>query len=1492
MASSVLGIPQEEQKTTVLGVSPQMVMPTEREINRDTTLYAAATNTTPDAVEPAVRAGMTSILDQQAEVIVATTLQNQLNQPAVEGEDDPLIQTFQEFQQVSTLSRFVPNSMVAAIRAGVPGARKLATDRLAKLSSMSRLIDKKVGEDTSFYTNFDFVEVMLDPLQVYHESVYKDLVTRTEDLLQRQDITPDQFELEFQGILNEASDSGFFSENNRFHLANFIDALGNGIYGRKQSLNDLLAAADIALIAAPVGGSGALRTTTGLAERGTVGATVKEITNDAVTAAATIGGKEAEQAVDSALTRAVMIDDPDSFAGSLPNHTTLASDRPTYMGGTYLSAPDQQWMRKFTEESRIFNSVKNALGYVVSAVSPNRVARLTEEISTQRLAYLRELGGSRFLDVDVAYDPVLENMVVRDVIVKANGDYYKTFASARRAATEFDQVMETFEGSGQWMIVRETNVAQNLGNLGELGVKVDMDSLFEATTLEKLRTGFWAIFGSPGAQADPKMLGPLFSGENVGQRILHDTGLVLAPFERNLSQLERDNVFAIFDDLQTSPRTRAYTAEEFRTKYYELNGKPPTETQVEYYKTVQEMLDVERFYTADQIFKAYVNNGVMVAREGVVDHLVTRVDNVPPVSSAGKKTQIYDVDQQRLITVDELPEGQAVYRAYSGADFPANALYMTGNNIPTRRLYHSDVMPRNAGGHRSYILNEMQFLAKQRSTRVYADGTEMNQVPRTLGGYRTEKEANKAVQEANTIIDALVERLPRKAGESVDDFIGRIRTVQVDPEITRVIRSNNGWNPEIEDLEDFLDFFQSRGLDPSSKFERVAEGQPLRDFAALEDAYFNGSNITHGQAEYISMMRGGRGTMPLIGYGGKPVTTNNTAASIQNAYVASMIGVSESKYISKAGHGLMSRALSEKVIDNLDEMVGMAKAPIRAQIQTLQINTSTEAGRKLALEHARLKQRMSRTTWTERKWQDVMRVTGNYLYEKGWTGAVKITDKWSRDPVTALRGWAFDLHLGFFNPSQLLMQGAQAINIAAIGGTKGFLGVAMYPAIRWAISNPHLVDRIAHLTKGVTGLDPDQFKMLVKFTAEDGRRYVQNALAELSPKEDMAFAAAGNKVSQGIDTFRKAGRVFFNEGDLMARISARNTAFMEYVAKYGPVRDVKDQRFLQFINNREQVLTQYMTGVSRQGYEQLPFMQFMSYQIRINEALFAGTFNKSKSVLTGPEKIRLALTHSVLFGGSAWAGTSFFMDRLASQGDINLDEDTYRYMRKGVIDGLLSQVLDTDTALSSRLSSGDGLIQLLETWLDNNAFVAAGGPAGAVANESFGLLTSMIKVATQPNEYHRYVALEKLVRMSSSTNYVYNALRAAMYGNYLTSQGRLISDDLNYTDAVFMAFGLPVEEVDSAYRLMLQMRVDNKFIQDTANKINELDSRMVDAWRRGDSDEALEISQIRGVMFNSMPVWMIEKVQRQLRAGPTPLTDELVLEALRRDANQFTETLQ
>lgn len=1529
--ATVLQAPQEQQGPRVIPIMAPEQLRTPRQVDRDASLYSTTTDVPTEQVRQQVAAGVTAGLETQADQQATAQSQDILQTSLDGGEDMNAVVTgmIEEARQIEFFRRHLPASMTAAIRNNVPGASEFVLDRLTRLSTTAERIAERTDQMGSSYTGIglNLAEVLLDPLSLYHSATYRRLTREYESLL-LPSVPIEEFEAGLDHILTEAADAGFLSNENLFFFGDFLDTLGSGVYSGHQQVQEILGVIDIVGTAATEGvslaGRGprairALRSlasttslSTGIIARG-LGGAVRDASRDVLS---TIGLMRPNTRVNTAtreiVDHLVTIDDPRRSASDISAHSHVSAGTPTLSRGGFLSSPVHDAVRAFEERSTELNLVMDAIHRTGSVFDESTFQSFATHLRADRLRLLTDSGARRIIDVEVGTDE-FSNIFVLDVTGTTRGQYFTSQNAARRAAAYGDEVVEV--APSQFAVVRRHNVsADNFNQLRELGYSGDIRGamLYRATDPEQLGDGFWARFGSPQAQADPEMVSYLHRTASVQQDLLHQIRTRTNQITRGMPTRQVVEVYGAFDAMAASARRDAFTQQEFGSWFFNTYQREPTAQQTSLYLLQQERLDAELFLTADSLYRGAVDAGMEALRSNGIEYIVRRVSR----DSLPANARVFDESAGRVVSVGGVGERQ-VYVNTGVTDFPDNVQYFVSNTPETRAVRHSDFIARNAGGHRAYVVNEMQYLLKQRNVRVYSDGTTREISPRTLLGTRTPEEARRAMEEINNIIDAVEGELRGTSGgrravmASTDyerlsnaEFSNLLTSLRNNRVVREAVEANTGWNPHISNLDDLVEFASERGLDLRRRFEVVAEGEPLRVFPsspdAMNDFAFALREGTHADDVRLNALRGGRGSIPLSGYGGKPISTRPTQDVLEGSYISSTARATETAYRLRNFNGIIKAAVESGVMKG--DYAAISRLPIRTQIERILrdnlIDTTgakganANIGPRLRLDLQRLQFRLQQRSFTTRIFQNAYRRTANYLYGKGAAGqwAAGKFDRFSRDPLSAIRGFAFDNYLGMFNTSQFLMQSSQIINIVGVAGVNGAKAAAVYLPFRFILSNGHdeVLERVARLTRGTTGLDADDWRTMIAMFKESGRNIVDNNLAELTVAEDAMSNFGRFGINRAVRKTREAGRLPYKEGDLAARITAFTTAFMEYTTKNGKITRVRDPRAINYITNREQVLTQSMTGESRQAYEQLPFMQFMTYNLRIAEAMLAGTFSNTRSVLTGAEKVRLASTHFAMWGAMASAPTALLSQYILSNYDVHVNEHLLRGVTSGALDAIVSWISGSDTQIAARFAAGTGWSEMIRAYAEEGLLANLIGPSGELAFNAGSVGLSTIYHAMNGIVTGDFTSsqddLISLARFTSSGNYTYNAYTAFRYGEYLSRRGSFTAEGLSGMDSVFLLFGIPLEEVNSLYQYQADRRFRTRWLEATVvPRLNSLYENMWTAARRDDIERVSTYYRQIAMTEGQLDPWERNIVDARVNPDWRSAQNSLLLELMQRE---------
>jgi len=1469
---------------------PPVVDPVEQE--RDTQFHSVLIGQPVEAIRPAIQSGANVQYDANAKATTETNRTNLVNnfvQDRAPSEELKLLQN--ELQAMDNVGRFASPALVAMLTSPNEGQRDYAVQRIQRVVGAQKMIQERLGSASEGNVVGDFLDfVGTSPINAFMVKRQVELADKATALM-RTAISEEEFEVQFGSILDEMSDQGFFTDENRFYMADFAELFGAGTESELAQTQRAWALFDTAstFIGVPVisGGTkvvkgtakGAVALTKGSADvlRGTTSLTGAMRTGFGTAMSALgsparmIGDRTNNPALVKKSLDEVRLNDDPSLATGLHNSTSpsiMTSDtiRPERWAHTSSAAT-----RAFEDESKLMAETKAIMARAGSSIDDSRMAALEVKLSADAKAAAEATGNKRYLDSHIFRDD-LDNVVFAEVhgtnkgasFVGANG-----LTAAKNLADNIGGEVVEWQNKGHYVVVQAQNVPSEA-----VGATLRDFGVFSATPTSQLADGFVARYlGSPATQTSDANRAALLTGESVSE-VWNKTASARIKEVTKLNSRaevnEVDGMFEMLRDGKLANQRESYTLQGFRNEFKAKYSKDATDAQVALYARVQEARDVEAFIQADVFFKKQVTDGVVV------------MDNqyrVVPLRSADvpATAKVYDSKSGKMLSRDELPPEQTVFRNYDPDQdiFGTQTMYITGDDIPTRKLYHSDILARNSGGTRMYKNGEINFWVKQNRTKVMADGSVHKVSPLTAMGVRTVDEAQAAISQLNKIIDDLGVRL----GSGFDN--AAVATLRGNAKADAVVAAHSAWNPSVHNVDQLLKWADESGVNLAEKFDFVRHGEDIID--ADVAGGFGGMTLDRAM-DMRALNPQSRRNSVLMGYGGKQNRVLSPLEAMQKSSTEMIANQSFRAYAARSINGLLKSAIRNNVLENAAELQGLT---LRQKLAKAKIRDIKGEGSKLALEQQKILARLDRGGLGDAQWNSFMGGIGDYLYGKGFQKSANwAADMASTNPLTALRGFTFDAKLGMFNPAQLYVQASQAINIVAVGGVKGIQGSVLYGPVRFALYNgdPAVIKKLGETVGRAGGITGDQFVDMVGMFKDYGRSTIGVSLAEFGSDA----ATASSILGKGVGKVREKGRVFFNEGELVARTSAWNTAYLEYVSQF-PTRVPRSQHGVKWIMNRQDTLTQSMSGVSRIGFDKLPFAQFLSYSFRINEALFAGTMG-GKSVLTTPEKLRLAATHTVVFGASGWGVANTAMEYYNYRFGNDLSEENYTLIKRGTMDYLLSEMSGVDTNLSSRLGSGDNIFMMMKDMAENNIWQTASGPSGEVGWEAFTVLLggakSMAKGVTTGDFDDLGESLGRFGRTFSTGNQAYNAYMAFKVGQYLTKDNALLDDKLTDMEGIFIALGVPLEAHSAAFSYGNMAKLEKVFLSSTIKKVQKEWNNANSMMQRGDYGGAHQTIQNIALIQHSLSPHEQLVVDTEVRRSGGTIVDNLSIRILQHESTR------
>lgn len=1258
-----------------------------------------------------------------------------------------------------------------------------------RMNGARRRFDERLKEiDPGFFTYAgNLLDVILtDTLDVFTAGGgfgRSGQAEKLRNLASNPNITDEDFYREVEAIIGEAQDAGWLSEENVFYL------LAQQGHLQKTDPLDLLGTAAGGLFAIGSIGSGILKGTTAVSRIGKAGSHSDAIQTGR---AEVLAGKEG--------TPVVGVQDT-APTGSTPMHPDRVD----------LAAPSSGILRAVEQENKVLDTVRelDQGGYIQGdALEANR-ERLTKLLDEEESFSTNKA----YLDHDI-FSTDRGNLIGRLSYGKKNGGLYKSKSAAEKRKADYGPDAAVIERVENGEVRYAIQVDVNLPTKG----------VASATDDNEITTSIFQAISSTNMTTSARLDGIVRRAESQLGVIGREVAELYRAAVGRVTKAERDAVDKVLYEIrdgQFVDQTKPLSAARFAVLYRRAHGSKPSQAVLDYYNQVMELNNTTYYLTADRLFKDAVNRGERILRFGNTDYRVIKTEGLT------EDDLVFDLATGRARPATEVKGTKYAVNGGYKADDGATYRFVTGDDKAsrTRRIYHTDVLPYNAGGPRLY--ENVKAYVKQDSSVSYADIGVKPGRPKTFMGTFTEGEARAAAKQLNNIIRKLKDSpILKNYVKNPSYFRQLVETnkATLAPDIDSVIAKNNTWNPEIEDLDDLLKFFDEFNLNLSDDVGVAMDGERLmkadeNDIYGFASGGFGGGDESYGTAFVHTLNGRSRRSRPLIGYGNNAPTTVGPTDGIQRSFTRAINLDAENSYTFNAVNGWLKGA--ERLIQNQDELLGMR--PLEA-LRNAKLSKSKES-RAFEQERRVIERRLSHKSDFQVAWENVVDDVAEYVYGKNKAAGIDMRDRFRGDPVAALRSWAFDLKLGLFAFPQLFVQSSQALNVAAIAGS--FTPLVAYAPVRIALANPATAKLIGKRVESLLGLEKGQFEDMVKFIRDSGRDVIDPTVAEEAGDFELGLGMV-NKV-------RSAGRVFFKEGEKSIRIAAA-------VAAYKEMRKVRkgltgfSQKEINVMTNRMDILSASMTRSSSAAFQRDSLLsiptQFLSYSMRMMEQLF---FDAGKRrILSTAERARLASAQLVFWGLSGY-GLGGYFGSLVDNGDVEVSPEMYTAIRYGLLDSIFSSISDSETAAATRLAFGEGVYDIVKSIGEESFVEVAFGPVGGITSDIVGRAFKMVGDVANGRFSMIGTDIEKMIRNVSSANTVVNSYLIATTGEYYSrNNGTLIADGLTNSDALFNFIGSPLQEIEGYYNINNMRYSEQRMVRTLGKRIQEMSRIAFDKYAEGD----------------------------------------------------------
>ncbi len=733
-----------------------------------------------------------------------------------------------------------------------------------------------------------------------------------------------------------------------------------------------------------------------------------------------------------------------------------------------------------------------------------------------------------------------------------------------------------------------------------------------------------------------------------------------------------------------------------------------------------------------------------------------------------------------------------------------------------------------------------EFVVAPKQVRIIEPTDVMGYNP---GGSRTNPNLNYFVTLGDKRLKALMGTFSEKQAKTAVEQLGRIQRAVIDGDnaIDDIISKNNDWNPSIQNFEDLQKLATDEGWD----LTRGKIGYKGRNDDVLSDEV-SGSEIFSGMKadEYINTdMR--RNDRVLMDFGGGRAYNEDPINSVLAQMGNSVFTYSNRAYARNAMVGWVKKAQQQGRNWFPD---GVSPNDFETLFRKAEISGTDEFATRMSelrdITMRRLNMKDESALWMERQGQQI----AEFVFDK--TGKQLNLG----DPTNFMLKVGFQSAFGFANVSQFFMQAFHATTIMAISPVHGFKGAAMTIPLRGALraTTKEAGDlAISRLAK-VADISSKDAEELVEFIRTSGRAVVDGDAIEDGTGvgfgisgwngESMKYSAlsgVGYNISKLAGKGLDLGLYPFKQGERLSRLTAINTAFFEFKAKFPNVSALSDEARL-WITRREQDLTFNMSSLSR-GKVQAGFMkvptQWLSYTLRSMEQIFVGrNFTKA-------ERARLFVALVPMYGLTGFGMTSA-ADYLAEKMGFAPDGSLYIALKYGMLDALVDALPgDVEIGLGQRLAPVGAITDTYKKIFEEDTITALFGPSGEIVGGIFSAVLDSLSSLRHGHTATLTDDVVKILRQPSGLDNIAKAIGIFNNGVYRSKNGISLESEMSVGDGIVALTGFTPLEVVENYGRLGSIYNSNRKFTDFRKEVNRDAERIFDLMRgdRADVERAITL---------------------------------------------------
>ena len=482
------------------------------------------------------------------------------------------------------------------------------------------------------------------------------------------------------------------------------------------------------------------------------------------------------------------------------------------------------------------------------------------------------------------------------------------------------------------------------------------------------------------------------------------------------------------------------------------------------------------------------------------------------------------------------------------------------------------------------------------------------------------------------------------------------------------------------------------------------------------------------------------------------------------------------------------------------------------------------------------------------------------------------------DPLQFIRSFNFFTMLAAFNPAQLIVQAAGAVNAIAVSPKHGLKAAYTAPLLRVALmsDNPQVWKSVATLEKLSTlGLsNPNEFVSLVSSIRRSG-------LLDGIVATSMHTAETGrfNIFTGMLNKLGEKTAFFFNRGEEFTRLVAFDVARRNWIdANPGGVWN--SDAALRDILYRTDDLTQNMSRANLAFYQRGALSipgQFLQYNLKLGANIISAGTEWAKSKATGKPPVyrgysaedasRILAFHVAAYGLAGNGLMSLYDEIIGGYENVvgrEVTDNEKLAISQGAIAALINEISQSTTGEDLKLAVGSRLGAF--EWYEKTATTMMKGDSdfwSVVLGPSYGsasrlgslsaLVEPLVRKDLSADAFTEAVSAVGKEVFSGWKN-VSKAYYAQLHDGQLVSKDNTVMVTLSKPEVIAQAIGIGSSAYEEYWRLKLSISDRRKAIQEFAKTYLETEKISLDVLKNeGESKRYKALTDYMTTLHTPLP---------------------------------------